>query len=663
MSHNGGSTSASATPSRYQRVKMILDAAAGDSQANYQGYGRFWNLPLPEFLTVVIYGIRMIAPGEEGPPPRNQGGSPAAESHAGSCCHTEPPPPSAPAVPSPKKRFPGRGAKSGLIIGLRGAWPFDGSRFPRLPWGGSAVAPADIQFISDWIDDDCPEQDKPEVLDRLQTANLAAGITPHAVVSEATNALKEQAGHLKQRQNVLHLSESELSTLRYAIQELQNLNAWPRDMRNYNSWAQLHGDECPHGWSTFLPWHRMYLWGFEHALQDIVPEITLPYWNWAQSTPEQVRDGYIPEAFRCWVSDQMLSNLSGKVSPETLKKLATTQGNTFTSITKFWQATGPIPEAEQPVIIAQLKLVNPLWYDLRYPGEFSDGTLASLFHHHYPTPDDMTRILAVDNWRDFGGGMDVDQSFGVLDMDPHNTMHIWIGGFPAPGQNGDMANNLTAAFDPIFWAHHSNIDRVWAQWQTLHPHVNPPDPSDVLPGVNATVQDSLYIQKLGYEYAADTYIFPTQRSLEIQKFTSAPAGVRAPVLANHRRAEVRLHGIQQPLPSFLVRVFLNLPEADVNTSIDNNDHYAGHFSLFGHGPCIGGPGHCDPRPLPRRKFDTRPPHHNEPWNLRMDVTKTVQKLVEKGATDLQVKLVVISPEGKAGVGSLRLDSVSLTFED
>ena len=68
------------------------------------------------------------------------------------------------------------------------------------------------------------------------------------------------------------------------------LNAWPRDIRSYNAWAQMHGDQCPHGWSTFLPWHRMYLWGFEQALQDIgSPTVTLPYWDWTQSTPRADR--------------------------------------------------------------------------------------------------------------------------------------------------------------------------------------------------------------------------------------------------------------------------------------------------------------------------------------------------------------------------------------
>ena len=53
----------------------------------------------------------------------------------------------APADPAAAAPTPGRGARSGLVIGLKGEWPFDGTQFPRLPWGGEAVAPADVELV------------------------------------------------------------------------------------------------------------------------------------------------------------------------------------------------------------------------------------------------------------------------------------------------------------------------------------------------------------------------------------------------------------------------------------------------------------------------------------------------------------------------------------
>src|ERR1051325_7359090 len=81
--------------SRYERVKEILNTAAGSSCPTYQGYGKFWNLPLEDFLTVTIYGVRMIAP----PDVSSTGAKPLAVlpmATGGSCCHG-----AAPAAPAP----------------------------------------------------------------------------------------------------------------------------------------------------------------------------------------------------------------------------------------------------------------------------------------------------------------------------------------------------------------------------------------------------------------------------------------------------------------------------------------------------------------------------------------------------------------------------------
>ena len=634
--------------STYEQVREILDAAAGSAQQpSYGGHGRFWNLPLAEFLEVTLYGVRMIAPLNEA------AATPPEQAADDSCCERQ--------APSEVRRSPGRGARSGLVVGLKGDWPFDGTQFPRLPWGGTAVAPADVDLIANWIDAGCPEKGQ-------AAAPEAAPAPPDALPVQVldpddTNSFKQQAGEPMLRQNVEHLSATELANLRQAVQAVMDLNAWPHDIRAYNSWAQIHGDECPHGWSTFMPWHRMYLWEFEQALKDTgCATVMLPYWDWTQSTPEQVAAGYIPEAYRCFVTDEMLTRLGGEVPASTLKRLDAVLGQTFCSITKFWTATNITDADDRAKVIAQLKVVNPLFSELRFPGEFTTpGQFQDAFHMHYPTQQDVDNILAIETWRDFGGGMDVDQSFGVVDMVPHNTMHVWIGGQPSAAVAGLMTDNLTAAFDPIFWAHHGNVDRLWARWQERHPGVDPSDPSDVLPGVNSTVEDSLSIGKLGYEYAADTYVLPTEPGAPPGKLASPDAGVGAAVLANHRRAEVRMHAVRQPEHSFLVRIFLNHPAADETTPVLDNEHYAGHFTLFGHGPCIGGPGHCEPRPRPIRAFDRRTPHHNEPWNIRFDVTDTVRRLTAKGETDLQVTLVPISPSGNGA--ALQMKAVSLTFHD
>lgn len=47
----------------------------------------------------------------------------------------------------------------------------------------------------------------------------------------------------------------------------------------------------------------------------------------------------------------------------------------------------------------------------------------------------------------------------------HGDYHSLIG-----GENGHMGHPSIAAFDPVFWLHHCNVDRIFAIWQALHPN-------------------------------------------------------------------------------------------------------------------------------------------------------------------------------------------------
>jgi tyrosinase len=77
----------------------------------------------------------------------------------------------------------------------------------------------------------------------------------------------------------------------------------------------------------------------------------------------------------------------------------------------------------------------------------------------------------------------------------HNSVHVWVG--------GSMSQIPIAAFDPIFWAHHTMIDRLWAIWQQRHP--NAPLPPGLAGAALApfplTVTQVLDVGHLGYDYA------------------------------------------------------------------------------------------------------------------------------------------------------------------
>jgi len=54
------------------------------------------------------------------------------------------------------------------------------------------------------------------------------------------------------------------------------------------------------------------------------------------------------------------------------------------------------------------------------------------------------------------GILDYALASGSLEGTPHGAVHVMIGGL--------MGSVPTAARDPIFWLHHSNIDRLWNLW-------------------------------------------------------------------------------------------------------------------------------------------------------------------------------------------------------
>ena len=665
---------------RYEQVKDILDQAAGTSPADYDGQGRFWTLPLSDFLASTVFGVRMIHPGSS--------------------------------------------AASGLIAGLRGAPPFDGSRFPALPWGGVPVQAADIDVIAEWIDDGCPEGSRvvaeiPAPVTRtsrslqiLDVNNMEDAVRDEVV---APNEYKYTHGETKQRMNLDCMTPAQVSRLREAFREMYALNKWPEDRRSYNNMALVHQNHCQHGWERFLPWHRVYLYEFEQALQDHCPDVTMPYWDWTmpQYCPATPTDGWvIPRSFKAFLTKDAVAFLQ-KATPalpaaaaEKLLKGMVDANALYTSPHAFFAAVQGMIGDEYVTgehrnrLIDALLDSNSLWYPLRYPAEYPKGqTINQYVHYHYPTASDIDEIMSLRTFRDFGGGSLYNDSFGFIDQNPHNTMHLWTGGFnpdykapstvPQPkGKSsdrnrtarvagrrfharedmyvdapvGDMLSNLTASYDPIFWPIHANVDRLWAEWQELHPQSNPADLDAVLTPWSYTIADTLEISRFGYEYVKSTHLIPVGMETPVGRFVSTKLPLAAPVRNGFRQAEVRLHRVPQLPRSCFIRVFLNLPDANAETPI-THDNYAGYLAVFGHGPCYGGPGHCDIPARRPRPYDIRPRDHNTPRNHRVNVTKAARRLIEAGAKTIEITLVVIGADYCEDNDLLRLDGVSLNFLD
>jgi tyrosinase len=247
---------------------------------------------------------------------------------------------------------------------------------------------------------------------------------------------------LRHRLNIDKLSPEQLATFRAAMSGMMGIS----DERGYNDQAGIHGLPLPiscdiaHGHPIFLPWHRAYLYFFELSLRDLQPNVTLPWWDWTA-------DRHIPAAYKERdVGGQPNPLYSAKVDPIAVEQGAAA-GDRRGDVTR------------------------------REPG--ADGAPP------LPTTKEIADVLALPGFLDFTHQLE----------QYHNNVHVWVG--------GHMSDIPFAAFDPIFYAHHSMIDRLWRMWQLRHPSASFPHSllGEALPPFGMTVRETLDANTLGYDYA------------------------------------------------------------------------------------------------------------------------------------------------------------------
>jgi tyrosinase len=245
---------------------------------------------------------------------------------------------------------------------------------------------------------------------------------------------------LRRRQSVDGLDDATLAQLRQGFVAMEAIS----DERGYGHWAGIHGlplpISCKHGNPLFLPWHRAYLYFFEQYLLDQALDSGLPWWDWSTQTG-------IPAAY----GDAQLAD--GSANP---------------------LATGPVTGIPQR--------------------QFDQSGLQAV-DVTSRQPDDPAALPSAQQVTDVLDAADfTDLTLQLEDL--HNGVHEWVG--------GTMGLIPLAAYDPIFWAHHAMIDRLWYLWQLAHPGADPPASllDTPLEPFAMNVRQTLDIATLGYDYAA-----------------------------------------------------------------------------------------------------------------------------------------------------------------
>jgi hypothetical protein len=111
----------------------------------------------------------------------------------------------------------------------------------------------------------------------------------------------------------------------------------------------------------------------------------------------------------------------------------------------------------------------------------------------------------------------------------------------------------------------------------------------------------------------------------VDRFQVEDVRLRAGTIARaFTRADLVFYGVEHKGRSFEALVFLNAPDATVDTSLDLEAGFAGSFVIFGHGGCFGDEGHCDVPTGPRDPFDTRRPHGLTPQTKMVEITTALK---------------------------------------
>ena len=199
----------------------------------------------------------------------------------------------------------------------------------------------------------------------------------------------------------------------------------------YDQYVQEHvdsmaaGNAWAHRGSAFLPWHREFLRRFELDLQAIDSSVTLPYWDWT-----------VDNSPTSSIWDPSFMGGNGRPS----------DGKVMTGPFAFDSGNWP------------LNIDSEGFGFLRRRFGVSAPAL--------PIPTDVTNALAATPYdiapynRFSTSGFRNRIEGWISGPQLHNLAHVWVGGSMLP----DSSPN-----DPVFFLNHCFEDKLWADWQRLHP--------------------------------------------------------------------------------------------------------------------------------------------------------------------------------------------------
>lgn len=340
---------------------------------------------------------------------------------------------------------------------------------------------------------------------KTSIAGAAAVSIPLSVTaSEAApraSGTKPQTSGLRKRKNVMALTDQEKADFTNGILQLKRTPSpfFKNNMLSYyDSLVRIHqlaviqsrkqgygvGHKCP----SLLTFHRKLVLLLEDALRTVTQkDITVPYWDWTD--PDSVSKVFADDFMGCQIGDDS-DNYAVTSGPF---KKGDYELNLIT-----------VPDGDGDYLN-----FCPFHFLTRGPGEGNSVLPGMMANLSLPTQADVDNAMAVGvydaapfnplvakegSFRNYLGGWKGPMGAPTL----HNVVHSWTGGswdstsyrfYPVkvitkaatdttaeesigPGWAssarsyvGTMQALQTSANDPVFFIHHANVDRIWAEWQ------------------------------------------------------------------------------------------------------------------------------------------------------------------------------------------------------
>ncbi|KZT39063.1 Di-copper centre-containing protein [Sistotremastrum suecicum HHB10207 ss-3] len=306
----------------------------------------------------------------------------------------------------------------------------------------------------------------------------------------------------------------------FQIAGIHGLPLVPWDEKTESKTPGTQNGYCTHNSILFPTWHRPYLILYEQKIHeimvnDVIPQFPanqrpdlikhanswrLPFWDWGLKNPD-VPDIVRPATVTVQTPSGQTATISNPLAafkaPEAMgkwgiqavgsspfdKARATSRyppkGFSQPQDVEAWVNGVQLNDLVRDALRGADWYQNPVGQPPKYPNNISE-VVYRLFSEKYFSS---YLTFASTNFVNEGGPAD------YLSLEAiHNNIHLWSGGGGPRDKTNHGAGHMSivpvAAYDPIFWLHHNNIDHYFAVWQTLNQDVWFSKPSEQLKDPN-----------------------------------------------------------------------------------------------------------------------------------------------------------------------------------